>query len=501
MVPMLWAIRDATPRRAFFIGWVTGTVGHAGGFYWVVHMFRVFAFLPLPLAAIGCLGLAAINAVSLALFAWCVRRLRVDNGWSVGWTAPLVWVGIEHFYPYIFPNYLGASQYLLPAVTQIADLTGIMGVSFFVVFCNSLVYEVTESLIGRRPLPRRLLAVFACYLLLLLGYGAWRIASVDAQTAAAPKIKVALIQSNLGAQAKHADRDGFLRTQHRMSLEAIKQQPIDLLVWPEGAYNDYLRRDQDQLPSRVLGPLTTPVLFGALTLETEGGLRKRYNSALLADASHRVLGRYDKRILVPFGEYIPGGDLFPIIYKWSPYSGRYYPGQSLEPVPFLGYLLSLNICYEDLFPGLIRDLLIGNSQAATVLPHAIFNLTNDSWYGDTTEPLEHLVLASFRAIENRRPLVRSTNTGISVFIDPVGRIQRRSGQWTREVVVDEVPMMTGRTVFMVVGNWFGWAAFALLLVGMGQALWNARRHRATPDARQPPHRAPGKSGKSKRKKR
>lgn len=497
IVPMFWAIRDATPRRAFFIGWFTGTVGHTGGFYWAVHMFKVYAFLPLPVAIIGCVGMAALNAVSFALFAWCVRRLKVDNNWSVGWTAPLVWVGIEHFYPYIFPNYLGASQYLLPALTQIADVTGIMGVSFFVVACNSVVYELVACLAARKPLPRRLLLVFAGYLVLLLGYGAWRIHAVDAQTAAAPKIRAALVQSNLGAQAKQADRNGFLKTQHEMSLEVVQQEKIDLLVWPEGAYNNYLLRSDEQLPARVLGALTTPVLFGALTVERIDGKNRRYNSALLADAGHRILGRYDKQVLVPFGEYIPGGDLFPIIYQWSPYSGRYYSGQSLEPLPFNGYLLSLNICYEDLFPGLVRTLMTRNKQAATALPHAIFNLTNDSWYGDTTEPMEHLALASFRAIENRRPLVRSTNTGVSVFVDPVGRIQRRSGQWTREVLVDDVPMMTGRTVFMVVGNWFGWSAFALLLAGMGQALWSARQRRpARPATEQPP---PPKARKKKKK--
>ena len=85
MVPVLWALRDATPKRAFFLGWLAGTVGHAGGFYWAVHMFHVFAFMPWPVAVIGCLGLAAVNAVSFALFAWCVRRIQVDVGWSVGW--------------------------------------------------------------------------------------------------------------------------------------------------------------------------------------------------------------------------------------------------------------------------------------------------------------------------------------------------------------------------------------------------------------------------------
>jgi apolipoprotein N-acyltransferase len=101
-------------------------------------------------------------------------------------------------------------------------------------------------------------------------------------------------------------------------------------------------------------------------------------------------------------------------------------------------------------------------------PHAMINLTNDSWYGDTIEPLEHLVLASFRCIEHRRSLVRSTNTGISAIIDPVGRLEKRTGQWTKETLVGKVPMMSGRTFFSYAGNWFGWSvtAFVLVLIGL-----------------------------------
>ena len=105
------------------------------------------------------------------------------------------------------------------------------------------------------------------------------------------------------------------------------------------------------------------------------------------------------------------------------------------------------------------------------IPDVMFNLTNDSWYGKTTEPMEHLALASFRSIEHRRSLVRSTNTGISAFVDPVGRIVTRSGIWTRETLVDRVPMMQGRTVYALLGDWIGWVCALISLAGIGRVFF------------------------------
>ena len=145
----------------------------------------------------------------------------------------------------------------------------------------------------------------------------------------------------------------------------------------------------------------------------------------------------------------------------------------------------MNICYEDIFPGQVRSLMRGGQDLR--IPDVLINLTNDSWYGKTTEPIEHLALASFRSIEHRRSLVRSTNTGISAFVDPVGRIAARSGIWTRETLVDRVAMMQGRTVYALLGDWLGWLCGLLSLAGIGQALHVSRRRGQPP---QPPVETP-----------
>jgi apolipoprotein N-acyltransferase len=178
-------------------------------------------------------------------------------------------------------------------------------------------------------------------------------------------------------------------------------------------------------------------------------------------------------VLVPFGEYIPFGETFPSLYSLVPTTGRFQPGKNTEPLPFGKHLLSVNICYEDIFPGQIRSLMRGARDRRP--PDVMINLTNDSWYGKSTEPIEHLALASFRSIEHRRSLVRSTNTGISAFVDPVGRIVTRSGIWTRETLVDRAPMMQGSPLYALWGDWVGWVCALLSLAGISRAFLSSRR--------------------------
>ena len=148
--------------------------------------------------------------------------------------------------------------------------------------------------------------------------------------------------------------------------------------------------------------------------------------------------------------------------------------------------LSVSICYEDIFPGKIRSLMRGGRERR--VPEAMFNLTNDSWYGNSSEPMEHLALASCRCIENRRSLVRVTNTGVSAFVDPVGRIVSRTGIWTRESLVDRIPLLQGDTVYSRFGDWIGWLCIVLTVSCIAQAMKVAGKP-------QPPPRDPDRPGR------
>ncbi len=467
LVPILWAISGQTPGRAFLIGWVAGIVGNVGGFYWVVQMFEQFAGLSWPLAVPGLLLLSAANGLVFAIWAGATRLICRNAGWSVGWVSPVIWTAAEKFWPQLFPNYLGASQHHLLLVTQIADLTGILGVTFLLVYANSTIYEVIKRIRSRQRHPWRPAAVFAVVIAAVLVYGTLRINSVDRSVSSAASLAVGVVQTNRGAGDKHVDRDLFLREHQEMSRELLQAQPLDIIVWPESILGVELASREGELPAGLLGDLRTPLLFGAILRTRERGESRIYNSAVLVDGTGRIAGTYDKTVLVPFGEYIPFGDTFPQLYSWSPYSSRFWSGENREPLQLGGHVLSVNVCYEDIFPGHVRMLMQGGRDGR--IPAAIFNLTNDSWYGDTIQPMEHLVVASFRSIEHRRALIRATNTGISAIVDPVGRISLRTAQWAKASLAGRIPLMQGRTVYAVLGDWIGWVCLVIALLGIGRA--------------------------------
>ncbi len=464
LVPLLWALRDQRPARAFWLGWLAGIVGHGGGFYWIIQMFQQFAGAPWIAGVFGLLLLAAANGMVLALWALGTRLLTRDRQSQVLWAAPVLWTALEKLWPEVFPNYLGASQYRISHLTQIADFAGILGVSFLVVYINATLYWVTLRWREQREIPWRAVAALAVTLLVVAGYGELRLREVDRKLPTAPTMSVGLVQTNVGAADNHLAVEQMQKEHREMSQQLVATQKPDLVVWPEGVLSVALDSREGSLPTSALGNLRTPLLFGTCLQIKEEGETRFCNSALLADGSGRILGSYDKTVLVPFGEYIPFGDIFPQLYTWSPYSAKFFSGRSVEPLKLGDRLLSVSICYEDIFPTHIRKLMRGGRTGRQ--PEVMVNITNDSWYGNSVEPMEHLALASFRSIENRRALVRGTNTGISAFVDPAGRIVSRTGVWTREVLVGRVPLWQGGTLYGAAGDWIGWLCAAVSVCGI-----------------------------------
>ena len=205
--------------------------------------------------------------------------------------------------------------------------------------------------------------------------------------------------------------------------------------------------------------LHTPLLFGGLRREYGSADQVRaFNSSFLLDAAGRIAGSYDKTYLLLFGEYLPFGETFPKLYEWSPHTGRLTPGSRLEALPFGPYRIGVIICYEDILPRFVRQAVRASD------PDLLVNLTNDAWFGDSAEPWIHLTLARSRAIEQRRFLIRSTNSGVSAFIDASGRINSHTGVFTRENLVGEVRMMRMWTLYSAIGDLIGWIGLALAAV-------------------------------------
>ncbi|WP_169788783.1 apolipoprotein N-acyltransferase [Vulgatibacter incomptus] len=525
LVPLLFALRDVgTWKRALAFSWIMGFVAHLVGYHWVIHLLREFAHLPVPLAVLGWLLLAVGQSASFAawgLLAWFLRRRA---GLPLGAALPIAIMAVEFAFPLLFPSYMANSQARMPWVTQIADLGGVVLVSGLLALVNGAIYELVEarrrraceeftssreaeggadekksvsarsaaeeigpasagpiSSLARHPLPWKLAAGALGSLALTVGYSAVRIGQVEARDEAAPKLKTAIVQANVGAGSKHADVDGGIRRFQRMTDEAMDLPGIGLVVWPESGFNRAVTPRLPNLTGLVAAEVKAPMILGALRADVSSGKRKIWNSALALDTGGEIVAHYDKTVLLAFGEYVPGDSLFPGIYDLLPYTSHFERGASVEPLPVGPYRLSTDICYEDILPGFIRSLM-GPVDAEGRRPHAMVNVTNDSWYGPV-EPHIHLALATFRSIEHRRWLVRSTATGISAFVDSAGRIRKQSGFETEEVLVEDVPMIDGgATVYGVLGDWPGWLA----LVASGAALaWPgalSRARRRDPEA-------------------
>jgi apolipoprotein N-acyltransferase len=250
---------------------------------------------------------------------------------------------------------------------------------------------------------------------------------------------------------------------------------------PEGVYPAALDADLEgfsvaerNAPQRGT---TVPLLMGAVTgdhvdMDALSSLaNKKYNSAVLVDRDGRVAGIYDKQFLLMFGEYIPFGDRFPVLYDWIPEAGRFTPGGDPEPLSWDGHRLGVLVCYEDILPEYTR-------KAASRGVDVLLNLTNDAWFGKTAEPAQHFALATLRAVEHRRWLVRSTATGISGAVDPVGREVVRTGLYDAETFVVEVTLGGGGTVYQAVGPLLPALCLLLAALLVGIALRGRRRRRA-----------------------
>ena len=462
VVVPFWAalelVRDRTLWVSFAIGWVYGVVAETGGTYWMHDVVMAFSgFGPLPSLALvvgAVLHLGGQYAVLGLLYATVRGR-----GWSVGVASVPTFVAVEWLYPTWFPVYLSNGLILQPLLIQMADLGGVLLVTALVVSINLLVFEALRWGFGTRSKPTAVALSTLTFLGLAVGYGAVRIAQVDAQASAAPTLEIGIIQTNIGIGEGQTDPIGSHR-KHLVQSRALESEgPLDLLVWPESSYRyPTLERNLPIVAKDIRRGIRAPLLFGGISGTKHGDdYSELYNTVFFVDEEGVIAHVYDKVRLLAFGEFIPLGRQFPVLHELAPNTGNYDRGRHLEPFVVGPYRVSTPICYEDSLPAFMRKMVNHAN------PHLLINLTNDAWFGDTFGALLHFRMAQFRAVEHRRYLVRATNTGVSGVIDPVGRSIVESGVQTKESIRATVRMMEGRTVYAAIGDWPGWISLLVCI--------------------------------------
>jgi apolipoprotein N-acyltransferase len=457
LVPLWWALERAPGRRtAALLGFVFGVVSYAGGFLWMWRIVDVFLGGDVRLGAAMWALDAGWFGLRYALYALLYRLVR-DRGWPVALAGVPTLVVVEWLYPMLFPVYFGHALAERLTLIQISDLGGPLLLTAVVALLDAAVFESWRWWrTGDRSVATLVLAVMA--MVLAGGYGRWRIARIDALAAAAPTLRVGIVQGNLGVQEKGADA----RRDHRRYLEQTRALlaagAVDLVVWPETVYARGLRGPLPIAGDLIRDDVPVPLLFGAALVGEAGGRREAYNAALLVDADGVIRTGYEKNLLIPFTEYVPLAAHWPALAERFASASHFGASRETPALVLDTWRIATPICYEAVRPAFVRRMV--REGGANLL----VSLANDAWFGDSQEPALHLAMARLRAVEQRRYLVRATNSGISAVVDATGRLLARTGVQTQENLRATVSQMDVTTVYASAGDWVGWLAAALVLL-------------------------------------
>jgi apolipoprotein N-acyltransferase len=458
--PLFLALKNASKLKAFFLSYLTGAVFWLGTIYWLVHVTSFGMFL-----------LALYLALYFGIFGFIVSgflpRFSIFNFLFI----PSLWVILEYVRSYLLTGFpwalLGYSQYLNLPVIQIADITGVWGVSFLVMLVNITIYSVLGSRFSVLGGIKKYLIPLVC-VVFTVGYGFYKLHHTPNTTHPAP-LKISVIQGNIPQELKWDRRakDFIINKYLGLTAQANKDNP-GLIIWPEAAMPVVFGEEPEYFEKvkSAVKEAATPLLLGMVRSRED----MYYNSAALISKEGTFLTSYDKIHLVPFGEYIPLRKLLPFLETVVPI-GEFAGGKEYTvfdvaaKAPESGARFSVLICFEDVFPELARRFVIKGA-------HFLVNITNDAWFQATSAPYQHLAASVFRAVENRVVLVRAANTGISAFISSKGGSISRVAKTGKDIFVDgykteEIPAAGGPLSFYTrYGDIFVFLCFVVVACGI-----------------------------------
>jgi apolipoprotein N-acyltransferase len=452
----------AAPLRAAALGWLFGVAHFASGIYWVYISTHVYGGAPAWLAVLLLAALSGYLALYPALAMGLAVRLGLLRG-PAGWVGvPALWVLLELVRGWFYSGFpwlsIGELAVDTP-VSRLAPLLGVPGLSAVFLAAAYALFRlgVEHHARGRAVAGAVLLAPVLTAL--LPAPSSWT-------EPAGPPQAVALVQSNIRQDEKWLPE---MRYEALVRHWRLTQQawPAELVIWPEVALTQPYHQVRDGYLadlSRQAAERDATLLLGILVFEGD----KHFNSIVTVGASS---GRYDKRHLVPFGEYFPiPAFLRPVMdVLETPYSDFDFGTDDQPLLALNGHRIEASICFEDVF---------GSEIGARAREAAyLVNVTNDAWFADSSAPHQHLAFSRLRAMETGRWFLRSANTGISALINPDGEVVQRTPQFQQAVLRGEVEPRAGVTPYQRWGNLPAWLGSALLL--LAAALWQRNRGRTT----------------------
>jgi apolipoprotein N-acyltransferase len=486
---MLFCGLGQSGGRTFRLGFVAGFVHFLSSLYWLLAI--PYTWLGIPWApALGWMALSAYSGLYYGLWVWICWRifpgragdpqaslvdtvdgfLSIDSWKRAGWAfiCAAAWAALELIRGWFlggFPwNFLGASQYTLLPLIQIASITGVYGVSFMIAWF-SVAVGGAMLVLARRPSSGELWGQAALPLLVMAWMVAFGMVRIVSRPAPLRQIKAALVQPSIPQTLIWDVKENAARFQQVVALSerALESKP-DLLIWPESAVPDFTLETQQAI-GQLLGSHPLWLIFcGDSEEPLASGKMAVYNSSFLVSPAGKVESIYHKRRLVIFGEYIPLLRWLPFLKWLAPIGEGFTPGD--RPVQFRmthpDVAASVLICFEDMFPGEAREHVQGDTDF-------LINLTNDGWFGNGAAQWQQAAGALFRAVENGVPLVRCANNGLTCWIDPQGRIREMAGEGSNVYgpgfITPSLPLRDpgarSQTIYNRYGDCFGWGCCGL----------------------------------------
>ncbi len=479
LVPLLLAIKGCTLKRAFLYSCLTGVIFFSLLLYWLANV-----------SVPGLIILVIVLSALYGLFG-IVAGLVMKYGLDL-FILPFAWVAFEYVRSNIFSGFpwglLGYSQYRVINLIQIADITGAYGVSFLIATFNVAVFSAFIR--SRKKTAYMMIALFL--IIAATSYSIYRFDNY--RIWGSPRLSV--VQGNIPQNEKWDTKfaEDIIKKYTRLTEEAAKTAPA-LIVWPETSY-PYLVEGKERSAEEVSSLASRegiPILAGFAYREGDNN----YNAAMLFDEKGNLSNVYYKRHLVPFGEYVPfskylsflrryidktigdfaRGDAYTLFSLKSVTTTPSPSGTRLRETHF--YNFGVLICFEDIFPYIMREFVLDGASF-------MINITNDAWFGDTAASLQHLQASVFRAVENRTPVIRAANTGISCFVNSTGKVSscvEAGGKknFVEGFATDRVDIYAGKSFYTVYGDVFVYfCAFMMIFLFITEKLFMIKGKKKSP---------------------
>lgn len=470
LVPLMFAVQSASGKKAVLLGLLAGFVFFMLSMGWLHNLTGTVAGVALKASAL--LGYAVLSlycalyfipiaiTVSIGVKRWGVCGFRANV--RLMFSVTMVWVAAEYLRSFLFTgfpwNALGVSQYASPVLIQVAEWGGVYIVSACIVWMNAALFITLRQYIhgirAKQYRPHGELMMGLLPLALSVAYG---LHTFFDQPEPGESIRVALVQPNIQQTEKwDREKDQQIRDTLAVLTEtAARVDDLDLIIWPETALPDFVRASEpsQDLVRRMVGQ-GTPLLVGSMDADYSKSGRTYYNSSILFGTNGTEVAKYDKQHLVPFGEYVP----FPkFMNKFTPIEVDFAGGTESTLIPLQNKApFSILICFEDIVAPLSVKAVRNGARW-------LVNQTNDAWFDPGPQSEQHLAHAVFRCIENRVPMARCCNTGITCTIDAFGTVTRNLEPCASGFAVNEIhPRPAGLRKTFYTQHSDAFAKFALL---------------------------------------